>query len=274
MKTHINYHDRSYDVRLQAVEELGKRFPGPISALGFKHRELGMWAGIFMQTLWQADSGRDRLSIWYLINQSLTLAPLAFYKEYRGNPDTFHTESSYVRQNPTRDTHLAPLTQTDVAKAWKEVFKTHDYTRSLIQSKNILKRLKGHGIRITLQRKLWKAHTTSMRHAIWQNLPLLRHADIPEEELKFWRGWVRFILFNEKVSPPTTDFFLKPFLDAAMPPHSPLDSSSQIRHPLLRRFLLGLLTLRLGSLENFYISFEKKKQPKFFLKWRSSIASI
>lgn len=91
-----------YSQRLEAVQKLGKLFPGKVLPFGLKQRNLDYFAGIYLQTKWQKDSGQDSLPIWYLVNQSLTLAPYSFAQEYLENPNL----------------------QDDHSKTWRTYFKT------------------------------------------------------------------------------------------------------------------------------------------------------
>src|SRR4051812_33686446 len=68
----------SYTARLGKIREIAARFPGRIAPAGHEYREMGLMAGIYMQTLWQHQSGRDELTIWYHVNATLTLAPRAY----------------------------------------------------------------------------------------------------------------------------------------------------------------------------------------------------
>jgi hypothetical protein len=191
----------SYDQHLHAVRQLGRLFPGYRSKLGHEHRELGLFAGIYLQTRWQRDSGRDRLPHWARVNESLTLAPYAYALEFLADPEESPQESAYVHANPTRDAAAAPVTQLDTCRAWKAYFRA--------AATGAPKR--------ALRRALWHAHTTSMRHALWQHEAELAAAEVPPSELAFWRGWCAVVFELEPSGLPTTDLLLEPLLGLTMP---------------------------------------------------------
>lgn len=237
--------DASYEARILAVRTLGERYPGLVHGLGFEYRELGLWAGILIQTKWQKESGRDDLDIWFHVNRNLTLLPLVYHHEYAPDPDLPYEASPYVVNHPTRGGAQAPVTHVDTCRAWKEYFKAHDAAAAADREGGFLGRF-GNGFRkwFVVTRKLWRAHTTAMKQAIWEYLPEFRSSPHPREELRFWAGWIRFVFFSEKLAPPTTDILGKPILNAAMPECSPLglEPCTLRRQPFLRRAFLRLLT--------------------------------
>jgi len=191
----------SYDQRLQAVRELGRMFPGYQSRLGYTNRRLGLFAGIYLQTRWQRNTGRDEVPHWSLVNQGLTLAAHAYALEYLAEPDARDEDSRYVAAHPTRDAARAPVTQVDVCRAWKAYF--HAAATGARKAE--------------LRRLLWRAHTIAIRHAVWHFEPELARADVPAAEVGFWRRWVTLVLGMERPAPPTTDLVLRPLLALAMP---------------------------------------------------------
>lgn len=237
--------DSSYPRRLDAVKQVAHRFPGRLRPGASPYRDLGLLAGIYLQTKWQMDSGRDALSIWFLVNQSLTLAPLVYSQEYEANPHQPCEQSNYVRTYPTRDPDRAPLTQVATCRAWKEYFRASDAAAADLASEDPRRRLKGGWLQRTkVTQLLWDAHNTAIRHSIWQYAEEFTKVPVPEEELSFWRGWIRLVFFSEKVAPSTTDLLLRPFLVATMPERSPLGMEGfRIEdQPALRRAFLVWLT--------------------------------
>ena len=237
--------DSSYPRRLDAVKQVAHRFPGRLRPGASPYRDLGLLAGIYLQTKWQMDSGRDALSIWFLVNQSLTLAPLVYSQEYEANPHQPCEQSDYVRTYPTRDPDRAPLTQVATCRAWKEYFRASDAAAADLASEDPRRRLKGGWLQRTkVTQLLWDAHNTAIRHSIWQYAEEFTKVPVPEEELSFWRGWIRLVFFSEKVAPSTTDLLLRPFLVATMPERSPLGMEGfRIEdQPALRRAFLVWLT--------------------------------
>ncbi len=104
--------DLSYSHRLELVEKLGNLFPGKIYPLGFKQKKLGYFAGIYLQTKWQQESGRDKLPIWYLVNHSLTLSPFKYAQEYLEHPvkDTSQVWKIYFKTGKLKDMWKAHTT--------------------------------------------------------------------------------------------------------------------------------------------------------------------
>lgn len=202
-----------YDCRLDAVRRLGELFPGYRSGLGHEHRRLGLFAGIYLQTRWQRNTGRDALPHWFLVNQGLTLAAYAYALEYLADPDQPCARSRYVGDHPTRDAANAPVTQVDTCRAWKAYFRAATARRP----------------RSELRRLLWRAHTTSIRHALWQYEAEFDRADVPASELTFWRVWIKVVLAMERPAPATTDWVLGPLLSLSMPAGAPLGSSRRGR---------------------------------------------
>ena len=213
----------AYPARLAAVRELAARFPGRIAPVGFAYREMGLFAGIYLQTSWQHESGRDELPIWYVVNRNLTLAPRAYMAEYEANPDLPFEQSPYVLAHPTRGGPGAPITVVDACRAWKTYFQLADQAQRDAASPSFFARLRGDlAARTTVTKALWHAHTTGIRFALWQHADELTRLAIPDPELAFWRGWIRVVYFSENLAPSTTDLILKPFLSLLMPPCSPL----------------------------------------------------
>lgn len=229
-----NGRDESYEIRLSAVRKIAQRFPGLIDVAGHEHRGLGLWAGIYLQTKWQKESGRERLHLWHVVNANLTLVPLAYCEEYLLDPALAHDESPYVRSHPAHDV---------TCRAWKNYFKAQDEALSLRRSKRRSERAKGLlRMRFSVPRKFWRAHNASIAQAFWQHHDEFTASPLPKEELAFWSGWIRLLIFCEKISPPTTDLVLMPFLNAVMPPTSPLGEDWRIKdQPLFRRTFLKMV---------------------------------
>jgi hypothetical protein len=236
---------RAYPARLAAIREVARRYPGRIANVGHQYREMGLVAGIYMQTQWQHESGRDELPIWFLVNEMLTLAPYAYMQEYQANPGLPCEQSPYALAHPTRSAAVAPIHIEDACRTWKDYFRACDDVKRDLSSKNPLVRLRGAwNQRTVVNRKLWRAHTTAIRFALWQYRDEFAGVDVPEPELAFWRGWIKVVFLSEKISPSTTDLLLKPFLTLAMPPCSPLGASScsaSEQPPLRSAFLAWLM---------------------------------
>jgi hypothetical protein len=212
-------HKARYEERLRAIREVARRFPGRADA----DCGLGLWAGVYLQTKWQKDSGREDLRVWNLVNANLTVAPLAYAREY------------------SRNSALKP-NELSGAKVWKDFFGCQDSAAALCRSDRRADRIRGIlRMRFIVPRKFWRAHNASIALAVREHFEIFRDAPPPKEELAFWSGWIRFLVFCEMISPPTTDFVLRRFLTAAMPPTSPLGGAGdRIQdQPLLRRVFLN-----------------------------------
>jgi len=206
-----------YEERLRAIQEVALELPGFTVPIGRQEQELGLWAGIFIQTTWQRDSGRDLLPVWHLINEKLTLEPKRYFDEYQKNR----------MQIDASDIHTeGPVTEAHARSAWMNYFRTAEHW------KHTATRLPFFIEKYDLSRKMWCAHTTAMRWGLTQHRQTLRAQDVPLAERSFWRGWVRFVLWHEKIAPPTVDFVMRPFLTRTMPMHSPLVQKP--RHPFIR----------------------------------------
>lgn len=209
-----------YTPRLEAVTKMARHFPG--IRLSRRKRdstlseEVGLFAGIYIQTRWQQQSGRHKLLIWHLVNESLTLIPYKYYLEYTKGQNNVQT----------------PVHETQLRHAWEQYFYLADRVLTLERSNLFSEGFKAWLLaRIVLPRKLWSAHMLSMRSALSHHKELFMTAEVPAEERGFWRGWVRFVLASGRLGVPTTEFVLGRFLQAIMPTHGPLTEESMAQKP-------------------------------------------
>ncbi len=200
-----------YPERLRMVRELARNIPG----VRYRKTPLGLFAGIYLQTQWQLESGRNSIPHWYLVNEMLTAAPYHYYRDFRAD-----TESEYV----PRDARLRKL--------WYRYFREAEEIQKRYRVRSLL-----------LPFFLWQAHTSSMKFVIAENPILLTGKDITKEEFAFWKNWVRFILLGRYVPIPTTVSIVGPVLSHTMPTCSPLcpqvlkdESTSPLRKYFLKVF--------------------------------------
>jgi hypothetical protein len=158
----------SYPERLEMIADLGKRYPGFIGDAGGTYRDIGLWAGIAIQTAWQMDSDRTELPLWERVNYSLTAIP-------------FELAKGYERGERCRD---------DLCRAWYEYFEVAAEPR---RNRALPYWLDENWSRP--QRAIWKAHERSVEFARAEYRRAIDEAfaGATEQEKYFWRGWVRTV---------------------------------------------------------------------------------
>jgi hypothetical protein len=189
--------DTPYAKRLQILEALAARYPGrvePSQPLG----RYGFWAGILVQTTWQEHSHRDRIPLWSLMNQHLSVEPTTYARELErahGVPDPQALCAS------SRSTSLA-----SVCEAWMGY---------LIGAKQGLPAP-------TLLRLLWHAHTTAIVYALGAQRQALDRVRTTTVERNFWGSWVEIVFLLDASHFPTDAITLVRASKLLMPPCSPL----------------------------------------------------
>jgi hypothetical protein len=158
----------NYPERLEMIVNLGRRYPGFVADAGGTYRDIGLWAGIAIQTAWQMDSGRMALPLWERVNYSLTVIPFELAKRYeRGEqcPD-------------------------DLCRAWYDYFQIAAEPR---RNRDVPYWRDESWRRA--QRTLWTAHERSVDFAREQYKPAIDEAlrATPDQEKYFWLGWVRTV---------------------------------------------------------------------------------
>jgi hypothetical protein len=189
--------DTPYAKRLQILEALAARYPGhvdPSQPLG----RYGFWAGIVVQTTWQKDSHRDRIPLWSLMNQHLSV-----------EPTTYATELE--RAGRVRDPHALCMSSPSkslagVCEAWM---------RYLIGAEQGLPAP-------TLLRLLWRAHTTAIVYALDTQRQAFDRVRTTTLERNFWGSWIEIVFLLEAARFPTDAVTSVRASKLLMPPCSPL----------------------------------------------------
>lgn len=106
-----------YTQRLEHVKWLGAEFPGyadqGVNDLEGKPINTGLWDGIYLQTQWQARSGRDRDYWWAQNNWSLTEVPFWIGQHYRSKWQKNASPSNDDIDKACEDATLAALEKGD-----------------------------------------------------------------------------------------------------------------------------------------------------------------
>jgi hypothetical protein len=219
--------DTPYAKRLQILEALAARYPGrvePSQPLG----KYGLWAGILVQTTWQRDSHRDRIPLWSLMNQHLSV-----------EPTTYATELERARgvRDPQALCASSPSTSpAGVCEAWM---------RYLIGAKQGLPAP-------TLLRLLWRAHTTAIAYALGAQRQAFERVRTTTLERNFWGGWVEIVFLLDAAHFPTDAVTSVRASKLLMPPCSPLGTPGcQLRVADLGRAFpfVSALALRPASID-------------------------
>ena len=164
-----------YSKRLQVLESLATRYPGQVAA-SRPYGRFGLWAGIVAQTTWQQRSHRDRIPLWAIVNEHLSVEPSSFaalLDDAGGHPDP----GTVCALNLSRD----------VCEAW---------VRYLIGAKQGLPPA-------TLLKLLWHAHTTAIVHALRTQRAQLDAVRTTLLERRFWASWIEIVFVLEASRFPT-----------------------------------------------------------------------
>jgi hypothetical protein len=186
-----------YAKRVQILEALAARYPGrvePSQPLG----KYGFWAGILVQTTWQENSHRDRIPLWSLMNQHLSVEPTTYANEL---------ERARGVRDPRALCASSPSTSlAGVCEAWM---------RYLIGAKQGLPAP-------TLLRLLWRAHTTVIEYALATQRQSFERVRTTTLERNFWGSWVEIVFMLEAAHFPTDAVTSVRASKLLMPPCSPL----------------------------------------------------
>jgi hypothetical protein len=218
--------DTPYAKRLQILEALATRYPGhlePSQPLG----KYGLWAGILVQTTWQKNSHRDRIPLWSIMNQHLSV-----------EPTTYATELELAGK--VRDPHVLcasrPSANSTVCEAWM---------RYLIGAKQGL-------AAPTLLRLLWHAHTTAIVYALRTQRQAFDRVRTTTLERRFWASWIEIVFLLEASQFPTDAATSVRASRLLMPPCSPLGTPGcRLRAADLGRAFafVSILALRHASID-------------------------
>lgn len=148
--------------------------------------EKGYWSGIYYFSKWQFDSGRDLLPIWERVNRSFTMNPYLL--------------SQFLK----KDSAFTVLPMHPGVKAkWNKIFTQEARKKQCLQL-------------------LWKAHAAALAEGMQNMEKEVENLDIPEDEIRFWRGRVKVIFFLGNLNFPTVKKFIVPIINVLEPPCSPL----------------------------------------------------
>jgi hypothetical protein len=199
-----------YAERLELAEALAVQYPGDVTP-GEPLGEFGLWAGIIVQTRWQDNSERDRIPLWSLLNQTLSVEPSTYAAELASAPDpadaaALCASSTYVRDHPTTAAEGPSVDRADVCEAWMSYFVAH---------------MKGSAPTI-LQQLLWHAHTVALVHGLREHRAEVDAAATTELERNFWASWLEIVFLLEALNFSTESATSVTASNAVMPPCSPI----------------------------------------------------
>jgi hypothetical protein len=195
-------HATSYRLRLKTVEKLGRRFPGTADAAKGADtlEQIGVWAGIHMQTNWQKRSGRAASAFWSVLNYSLSKLPEKYMDEYTSG-----------QMKPPDGSP-----ESEVRQAWYAFFQASDEAQSVeLRPHNAFEWLTLHNDRP--QQALWDAHCKSLHFAEHQWGEHLEKSPDPKKEAQLSQAWLGFVDHLGTANFPTTKKFAKPILERTMP---------------------------------------------------------
>jgi len=212
-----------YSERLRIVEGLAARFPGHVET-GNQYGRYGLWAGIVVQTEWQLHSHRDRIPLWAVMNEHLSVEPSTF-------------EGLYVRSGAhDAGAVCGGLFATGLCEPWVGYMIAAD----------------GHSPPATLQRLLWRAHTNAIVHALRTQRRIFDGVRTTTLERRFWAGWVEVVFLLEATHFPTDGATSARASRLLMPPCSPLGAAGcgLNPHDLGRSFaFVSALALRHATID-------------------------
>ena len=201
----------SYDERLDLALALGARHPGKV-APGAPLAEYGLWAGIFVQSSWQKDSGREDNPLWNLMNASLTVEPSIYAAELEAaapgaDAEALCGSSAYVLAHPTPAVPGPSIDRADQCEAWMRYF--------LGGSQGLPA--------TTLQSLMWDAHSASLMHTARVDREALDRAGAQAPlEYNFWTSWMELTILLDAIDFPTSGAETAPVARDLMPRCSPL----------------------------------------------------
>ncbi len=249
--------DASYARRIEYVDDWGHRYPGDVPGSDEPLDDLGIVAGMMLQTTWQKDFGRDAEPMWRLINAGLTAQPYRLSLEFRQNGNVDCRRGPFVSDHPTRDVDRAPLTRGDVCRAWRAYFMVGDAIREA--------GLGGGGVAHSIaQGCLWDAHTKSIVHELWQHRRELRGGGLAEQERRFWANWIGAVFTLAEGVYPTTAIENAFFSARLMPGCGPLgDEACRLdRFSGAQLIFLAALTARDRSVDRLIEEFVRRREQR------------
>jgi hypothetical protein len=197
---------------------MAKFFPGFIN---HQHhdRKLGALGGIYVQTKWQMQTGRNKIPAWSYINKYLTVKPYEYFLAY------LTSDRRYCQRN-------------QACLAWRDYFEFSD--------------IRTHGLygsaskRIEANRLLWRAHEASLSSALSENPNLFLLMKTPSPEKNYLEGWIRFVHVLASSHMPTSEFVIGLFARPSSPHCSPLGAPHcEVKHlrPSSKIFVKNLIKI-------------------------------
>jgi hypothetical protein len=183
----------SYAERLRILEGLAQRFPGHVET-GNPYGKYGLWAGIVVQTEWQLRTHRDRIPLWAVMNEHLSVDPSTF-------------ANFYVRSGShDAGAVCGGLFARGLCEPWVQYMIGADEHRTPA----------------TLQKLLWRAHTNAIVHALRTQRRIFDAVRTTPLEREFWAGWIEIVFLLEASRFPTDGATSMRASRLLMPPCSPL----------------------------------------------------
>lgn len=204
-----------YPERIDLVEALAREYPGVIED-GHPLGDLGLWAGIHLQTEWQDESGRNAIPHWRLMNYGLSVEPTIYAREYEAaaeiagaGAEAVCASSPYARVDPGPGTDDPAISRVDVCEAWTAYFiAATDGTAAA-----------------ELQALMWDAHTMALINRLREVRGELdeSRAGTPEE-FNLWANWIETVFLLDASEFSTQASTSATASEQFMPPGSPVGS--------------------------------------------------
>ena len=211
----------SYQQKINQLNYLGNKAFGYRDIIGHGLREKGLWGGIIVQTKWQIESNRTNMSVWSIVNGSLSTLPYQIFRELEDG-NQYICQEFYGRFRKACQT-------------WKSFFVS-------ISKKNIFRRKLS-------QHLLWKAHTDSILAVMDHYRSQFKNfRALYPKEFNYWINWIEIVFWVEKTNLTSTDLLIKPLAKILNAQCAPLDYCiNTIRNPIKRNYA-KLLTKKRNSI--------------------------
>lgn len=218
-----------YEKRLEMIIEMANEFPGYRNFGNSRDKKLGAMGGIFFQTQWQLNTGREHLQTWNKINTMLSVFPYYFSKNLNCN-----TNKYALNDNTT-------LSLKDVCLAWTEYFEFAKVRRNPLTDPLKIRKKRQ-------LRKLWHAHGVSIKYALMNFHNEMISDD--SEEWYFWANWTSFVFLLEKLNFSTYPGIIKLIKKSLMPTCYPIDENAcYYSQSFIKRKYVDIFTRRKISLK-------------------------
>ncbi|MFZ5482016.1 MAG: hypothetical protein ACOZNI_34970 [Myxococcota bacterium] len=233
----------TYDTRLAAVDEVGRRYPGLDAGEEVDDEfiaQLGVFAGAHLQTRWQEQSGRGDNMWWSTLNYSLTIVPNRIAAEY-ASERTARLRKARTPKLQSTSLAVEKITEDHVREAWKTYFEVSDRHLAHDHGWSIL------GIRIggddlpSAQEAYWVAHILSLKYAEHHYKADLEKKPPPPVEAEFRSAWWAMVELLDEVNFSTKAGFSELALSLTMPQHLLKDPKAVEDLPLTQEAFVRLL---------------------------------